>query len=296
MDFYNLGPVTWWESQCFYHALAAMGREGLILCYPMTPYVCLGLHDDLDQEINRRYCRDRKIPLLRRETGGGVVYLDRHQLFFQLVLHRANSLLPLRRQLFYETFLNPAIAVCRGLGIPAELKGPSDIVVNDRKCSGNAAGDIGPSVAYVGNLLLKFDYKAMSEVLRVPSAAYRRGLYRALQLHMTTLSDWVVQLPAYSDLAGALAEEYARYLGGLTPRSPDRELRDNAWKARRRLTSEEWLSLSGRRRAERAVKIAEGVFLIERNLGGRSAGVLIRDGVGRENPLVEEPGFDFMGG
>jgi lipoate-protein ligase A len=293
VDIYNLGPVTWWESQCIYHALAAMGREGLILCYPTTPYVCIGLHDDLDQEIDQEYCRDRKIPLLRRETGGGVVYLDSHQLFFQLVLHRGNSLLPRRRQQFYEIFLKPAITVYRSFGIPAELRAPADIVVNDRKCSGNAAGDIGLGVAYVGNLLLRFDYRAMSEVLRVPTAAYRQCLYRAMQLHMTTLSDWVVHLPTYSDLANALAKEFAKDLGGLVPQSPDRELMDNARQARKRLTSNEWLNLSGRRQAERAVKIAEGVFLLERNLRGRSAGVLIRDGAETEIPLMESPGLDF---
>ena len=53
MDIYNLGMVSWWESQCYYHALAYLGREGIILCRPAEPYVCLGLHDDLKQEIDQ---------------------------------------------------------------------------------------------------------------------------------------------------------------------------------------------------------------------------------------------------
>ena len=104
MDLYNLGPVTWWESQCFYHALAHLGREGLIICYPTTPYVCLGLHNDLEQEIDQDYCQQQGIPLMRRETGGGVVYLDHRQVFFQLVLNRNNPALPWRRQRFYKRF------------------------------------------------------------------------------------------------------------------------------------------------------------------------------------------------
>lgn len=95
MDLYHLGPVGWVESQAVYHALASLDREGLVICYPTTPYICLGLHDDLDYEIDRAYCRERRIPLLRRETGGGVVYLDDRQLFFQLVLRHDNPLLPL---------------------------------------------------------------------------------------------------------------------------------------------------------------------------------------------------------
>ena len=56
MDLYNLGSVSWWQSQCYYHALAYLGQEGIIICRPSEPYVCLGLHDDLDQEIDREFC------------------------------------------------------------------------------------------------------------------------------------------------------------------------------------------------------------------------------------------------
>jgi len=147
VDLYNLGAVSWWESQCFYHAMAHLGREGLIVCYPSSPYVCLGLHDDLDQEIDRGYCEKKGIPIFRRETGGGVVYLDSRQVFFQLVLKRDNPQLSLRRHRYFEQFLQPAISVYRQFGVPAELKVPADIVADGRKCSGNACGDVGNCVA-----------------------------------------------------------------------------------------------------------------------------------------------------
>jgi len=293
VDLYNLGPVTWWESQCFYHAMAALGREGLIICYPTTPYVCLGLHDDLDQEIDQEYCRVRGLPLLRRETGGGVVYLDSCQLFFQLVLHRDNPLLPLRRLQFFEKFLRPAIAGYRSFGLPAELRAPADIVADGRKCSGAAAGDIGPCVAYVGNLLLDFDFYTMSKVLRVPTAIYRRCLYQAMRRNMTTLADWMTKAPEYSELAMALVNEFARHLSDLSPRTLDRELVEMSIGYREKLTAMAWLSLPGRKQARRRVKIAEGVHLLERNLGGlESIVVLIREGMAEEPLHMGGPGID----
>lgn len=279
MDLYELGGVSWWESQCYYHALACLGREGLIICYPTAPYVCLGLHDDLEQEIDQEYLRKRGIPLLRRETGGGVVYLDSNQLFFQLVLRRDNPLLPLRRQRFYEKFLKPAISVYRSCGLPAELKEPADIVVNGRKCSGNAAGDIGECVAYVGNILLDFDFAAMSRVLRVPGAAYRQRLQAVMRKHMTTLADWLESVPRIEELAAALVREFEGELGGLTLRLPDAGLKEMAEELRKRLTDQAWLNLPGRRQAERRVKIAEGVYLLERRLGQRGSLLLVvKDG------------------
>ena len=84
MDLYNLGTVSWLDSQLLYHALAYLGREGLILLQPGSPYVCLGYHQDAAQEIEVDFLTEHGIPIFRREVGGGAVYLDRGQLFYQL--------------------------------------------------------------------------------------------------------------------------------------------------------------------------------------------------------------------
>ncbi|NLU49809.1 MAG: lipoate--protein ligase family protein [Syntrophomonadaceae bacterium] len=292
MHLYNLGAVSWWESQCLYHALAILGREGLIICYPTTAYVCLGLHDDLEQEIDLDYCRERGLPLIRRETGGGVVYLDCRQLFFQLVLRRDNPLLPLRRERFYPRFLQPAILVYRSLGLPARLRPPADLIADGRKCSGNAAGDIGPGTAYVGNLLLDFDFDTMSRVLRVPSPGFRRSLRKAMRDNMTTLADWMpVGSVTHGELEEALVAGFAELLGRLTPRRPDEELMRTAGKVRERLTSSDWLNMPGRKTPERRVKIAEGVYLAERRLGRRgSMTVLLKNGKVEEATWRGGPG------
>ncbi|MCX5820519.1 MAG: biotin/lipoate A/B protein ligase family protein [Deltaproteobacteria bacterium] len=283
MDLYHLGPVGWVESQSIYHALALLGREGLIICYPTTPYICLGLHDDLDYEIDQPYCRERGIPLLRREIGGGVVYLDDRQLFFQLVLRQDNPLVPLRRHRFYEKFLQPAISVYRDLGIAAELKEPADIAAGGRKFSGNGSGDIGCCVAYVGNILLDFDFVTMSRALKVPDETYRRHLYRTMRANIVTLADCLECPVEYSPLAAGLIAGFQKQLGDLSPREPDAELRETARRVGERLTSREWLGLPGRRPAGRKVKIAEGVYLLAQgSVGqGRNA-ILVRDGIAKE--------------
>lgn len=57
MELYNLGKVTWRESQLMYHAMAYLGREGLLLVSPAEPYVCIGFHQDVTQEVDLEYCR-----------------------------------------------------------------------------------------------------------------------------------------------------------------------------------------------------------------------------------------------
>jgi len=280
VDLYDLAGIDWWSTQCYYHALAYLGREGLIICYPTSPYVCLGLHDDLEQEIDRSYCEARGLPLLRRETGGGVVYLDCNQIFFQLVLRRDNPVLPLKRQRFYKHFLQPAIRACQLFGLPAELREPADIVACGRKCSGNAAGDIGECVAYVGNILLDFDFDLMSSLLWVPGPGFKECLRVAMRRYLTTLADWLPVPPSYLQLSTALAAGFAGEFGPLNRRLPDEELEAEAGRLKQRLTDRSWLSLPGHKTKERRIKIAEGVYLVESGCArGESRILLLRDGM-----------------
>jgi len=289
VDLYNLGPVGWVESQSIYHALASLGRQGLVLCYPTAPYICLGLHDDLDYEIDRTHCREQRIPLLRRETGGGVVYLDNRQLFFQLILRHDNPLLPLPRHRFYKKFLQPAISVYRNLGIAAEFKPPADITAGGKKYSGNGSGDIGRCTAYVGNILLDFNFAAMSRALRVPNETYRRHLHRIMRAHIVTLADSLEHPVGHAALATVLIAGFEEQLGHLSSRDPDAELLETAQRIGERLTSREWLELPGRRPAERRIKIAEGLYLLAQQTPGQGyKTVLIRDGVAEEMRAGQE--------
>ena len=73
MQLYKLGKVPWQESQLIYHALAKLGREALCLVSPSAPYVCIGFHQDVAQEVDLDFCQANNIPVFRREVGGGAV-------------------------------------------------------------------------------------------------------------------------------------------------------------------------------------------------------------------------------
>ncbi|MBT7914529.1 lipoate--protein ligase family protein, partial [Candidatus Bathyarchaeota archaeon] len=128
MELLNLGKVPWLESQSIYHALATLGRETLVLLSPSTPYVCIGFHQDLEQEVDVDFCRKNDIPIIRREVGGGAVYLDGNQFFFQLILDKENPEIPRNKESFYKKFLQPIIETYRAIGVPAEYKPINDLV------------------------------------------------------------------------------------------------------------------------------------------------------------------------
>ncbi|MEE9150644.1 MAG: lipoate--protein ligase family protein, partial [Thermoplasmata archaeon] len=85
MILYDLGALPWKQTQLIYHALARCGEESIIICTPKEEYACVGFHLDISQELDLDFCEKHKIGIFRREIGGGTVFLDKNQLFYQVI-------------------------------------------------------------------------------------------------------------------------------------------------------------------------------------------------------------------
>ena len=90
----DAGTVGAWRSQALWHGIAsamdASSPPVLSLCRPAEPYVGLGYHRSLD-ELDLDACRRLDLPVIRRQIGGGPVYVDGEQLFFQITLTAARA-------------------------------------------------------------------------------------------------------------------------------------------------------------------------------------------------------------
>jgi lipoate-protein ligase A len=258
---YDLGHVPWLDSQLLYHALPRLGQEGLILLAPAEPYVCIGYHQDAEQEVDLAYCRAQGIPVFRREVGGGAVYLDGRQLFYQLVIRQDNPLVPGDKAGFYHKFLAPVVGAYGDLGLDVHFRPVNDIVTaQGRKISGNGAAEIGEYVVLVGNLIADFDYETMVRVLRVPEAKFRDKVFKSLRENLTTLRRELGEVPPWAALRAALVRYFEMVLGPLLPAPLPEALQQQAAALAPTYTSEEWL-LRPRRQTDqgRRVKIAAGV-------------------------------------
>ncbi len=260
MKLYRLGTVSWEDSQLLYHAQPRLGREGLNLLSPGSPYVCIGYFQDVEQEVDVDFCREQGIPIFRREVGGGAVYLDGEQLFYQLVIRRDNPLVPATKEEFYRKFLQAPIAAYRALGIPAEYKPVNDIIANGRKVSGNGVAEIGEFIVFVGNLIVDFNYEMMVRVLKVPDEKFRDKIHKTLTENLSTVKRELGSAPPREQLWDLLAAEFAKVLGPLEVETTV----DTAWRAQAdelaaRFLSDEWLYQKRRPTAGREVKIRAGV-------------------------------------
>jgi lipoate-protein ligase A len=162
----DLGTVDGLRSQSVWHAIAACTAPGdeptLSFVRPREPYVCLGFHRP-PTEIDVTWCAEQSLPVYRRMVGGGPVYLDADQVFFQVTLPAAAVRGP--RTATLRGLLAPAVRALQGLGVAARLDGYGEVCVGEAKVCGHGAGQIDNGVVVVGNLLSAFDHERAARIL-----------------------------------------------------------------------------------------------------------------------------------
>jgi len=270
----DLGMAEPYVAQCFYEAVALAIDRGLspntiILVQPASPYVCLGYHQILEKEVDIEYCKEQGLPIIRRSQGGGTVYLNSDQIFYQVVASEDSKVIPHRVDELFEKLLQVTVYVYRKLGLEAEFKPLNDVVVNNRKISGNGAGRIGKAIILVGNIILDLDYDLMARVLKIPDEKFRDKMAKSMREWVTSLKGELGYIPSVNEIKKLLVEGYEKILEiKLIPSSPSEdELHIFENEVKPKHMSYEWLHMPELTHREltidRAVKIADGVKVIE---------------------------------
>lgn len=263
MDYYFLDKVSWEHSQSIYHAAAYLGRDALFILRPATPYISIGCHQDANVVIDMAFAEAHQIPVFRREVGGGAVYLDGEQLFYQLVVRADHPEVPHRKKDFYEKFLQPVIETYRAFGVDAVYKPVNDIITNRRKISGNGAAEINDMFILVGNFIMDFPYEMMTKCLRVPDEKFRDKIYKTMTENLTTMIRETGSAPSTKALAEDVISRYQLMLGeGEIKTEIDDELRQKAAELFAIMHTPEWLLDNDRRTPDTSVKIREGVYVV----------------------------------
>ncbi|MBI4674320.1 MAG: lipoate--protein ligase family protein [Chloroflexi bacterium] len=262
LDFGLLSPL---RSQVVYHAAAyAMTPDSpntIILVSSNHPYVCIGVHQDLEKEVDVEYCDANGLPVYRREVGGGAVYLDSGQVFTQWIFHREN--LPSDLETRFRLYVRPLVETYQALGINATYRPINDIHVSGKKIGGTGAAQMGIAEVVVGSLMFTFDKKTMARVLKVASEKMRDKIFEGLEQYMTTMTEQLGATPERAQVVSTYLEKTAAAL--------DAEIVPGEWSAAEeaaaqeldaRMGSDEWLNQKGGLR-QFGVKIHEDVRVVQ---------------------------------
>ncbi|MHB1500110.1 MAG: lipoyl protein ligase domain-containing protein [Candidatus Dormibacteria bacterium] len=242
----DLGLCSYTESQILYHAVADSLRPGdpntIILCRPRRPYVCIGRHQELSREVDVDACRRLGLPILRREVGGGAVYLDRDQLFFQIVCHPQDVPSSIARA--FEHFARAPVECYRALGVKGAHFAPvNDLQVEGRKIGGLGAATIGQAFVFVGSIISAFNARAAASVLLIPDEKMRDKVAATMEAYVSSLERELGRRPPPRVVSRELVAAFESQLGvRLEPGQLGAAERETYRRWVRRMRSATWLN------------------------------------------------------
>jgi lipoate-protein ligase A len=215
--FVDLGETEGIATQAVYEAVAIARSRGivpdtLIICWPRSPLVCVGYFQEVEKEVDIDYCRSKKIPIVRRILGGGAVYLDSNQVFYQIIGQRGGKVVPVDIEAIFRKILDAPTKTLTEMGVPATYKPVNDIEVEGRKISGNGAAEVDGIAVVTGNIILDFNYDEMIKILRVPDEKFRDKLTKSLRERVTTLKRELGSIPTCQKLKELLAKHFQETL------------------------------------------------------------------------------------
>ena len=98
----------------------------------VNPTVMLGRNQLIDNEVNTDYCKEHKIDIFRRKSGGGCIYADKGCIQFSYISRAVNA------NKAFAAYMQRMADLLKGLKIDAQLSGRNDILINGTKVSGCA--------------------------------------------------------------------------------------------------------------------------------------------------------------
>lgn len=243
----DIGAIDPLDTQIIYDMIAQAITEGeadntLIICWPAEPLVSLGYFQEVEKDIDLDFCRKNNIVVTRRVIGGGGVYLDDGQMFYQIIGKIDSPTTPKGIDAYYRKFLEAPVQAYRNLGIDAEFKPVNDIQTKGRKISGNGAGDVGDARILTGNLIFDFNYDMMVKVLKVPDEKFRDKIAKSLKERLSTILIETGQIPDREEIKQDLLRLYEKTLDiELIPGNLSNWERSKMADLRPKYLSDEWL-------------------------------------------------------
>lgn len=216
------------EEHCIRHLPAG---EDYLLFYINAPSIIIGRNQNTLEEIHQAYIDAHGIHVVRRISGGGAVYHDHGNLNFSFLTDFSTDKLN-----NFKQFATPIIEVLNAMGVPAEMKGRNDIVVGDKKISGNAQFSSTKRMFNHGTLLLDCDLSQVSQALDVKMTKITSKGHKSARARVANIAEFL-DAPLSTE---AFKEKILSSIAGNSDTPQTYRLTDDDWKAIHRLVDKKY--------------------------------------------------------
>lgn len=163
--------------------LARNFNDEFFFMWQVNPTVIFGRNQLIDSEVNIDYCRSQGIQMYRRKSGGGCVYADMDNIMFSYIVSSESV------TTIFKEYTSRIAEILRTLGIDASSTGRNDVMIGDRKVSGNAFYHIpGRSIVH-GTMLYDTDVEKMANSISPSASKLESKGVSSVRNHITTIKE-----------------------------------------------------------------------------------------------------------
>lgn len=156
--------------------------------WQVEPTVIFGRCQNPFAEVNLEFCRKEGIQTYRRKSGGGCVYADMNNIMFSHVTTSDEVTTTFSR------YCGMVADTLRELGLDASTTGRNDVVIGDRKVSGNAFYHLHNRSIVHGTMLYDADLPRMSQAITPSRAKLHAKGVSSVRSHVTTIREHLPHL------------------------------------------------------------------------------------------------------
>ena len=167
--------------------------EPVFYLWQNRPAVIIGLNQDVNTEVNLDFLQNNDIALARRVSGGGAVCHDLGNLNYTIV-GRSEDL-----ERDYPEYAGWMMQALRKLGVPAELSGRNDILVDGKKVSGFAKRVWKNRLMVHGTLMYDVNLDILTQCLNPSATKLQSKGIASVRSRVTNLREY---FPEVKDVHG----------------------------------------------------------------------------------------------
>ena len=154
----------------------------------VDPTVIFGHNQDMEAEVNVEYCREHGIRMFRRKSGGGCVYSDKGNLMTSYITPRTDV------KTVFNDYLGGLCRALESLGFPAVASEHNDVLIGDRKVSGNAFYALPHASIVHGTMLHSVDFTAMQKSITPSVSKLAKHSVKSVRQRVVNLAEIAPEL------------------------------------------------------------------------------------------------------
>ncbi len=164
-------------------------RGEYFFTWVVDPTVIFGRNQLIDAEVDLDYCRAHGIQTYRRRSGGGCVFADRDNIMISYITWRTDI------GPTFARYTEIVARMLRKLGLDASSSGRNDVLIGNRKVSGNAFYHLpGRSIAH-GTMLYSTNVEHMLHAITPSRSKLESKQVQSVASHITTIKEHLPELP-----------------------------------------------------------------------------------------------------